>query len=576
MRHKINTESNPATQAGYSDLYKRFRRIFDVLLNSTNPGHERQEFDEWYVENPTLEPELEYILFKNTTDVIRFFIGHTGIGKSTVLNHVCKGDKSEFDRSRRAYLIRLACNPTLITSDEIWHKWLCSAIEGAAAAIGPEASAGITPEAMADFINENRQDLLFRPEMPTDATVMDRADALRKADRRAYALEWLKLAALHVTEIEHLVLVLDDIESLPSSLQAQAVAEMLHTYKCLQNNLNRRYRLSLLIVMRPDTYRVLCREQTSTAYAFDEILFDMPVDLYRLFDVRFQTAQTKQDLMLIGNSAEWARSFDILKNLSREVRHGFGEEIVRLANYNVRESLRWFLRMLQNRKWFQKDANPQAAFRLEEFDYATNDAAMIKALAMPRYDMYFDNEEVLVANLLHNTQRPASDLAVSYIVRYYSAQTQGDGRKFGGYVLDLKELLERLEDLFPGYAGIHDHFEYAIGWMARRGLLWQSKEDTMLYSITPRAMQLWQFLEENTVLLQCYREDCYREVRAPNPDVYVHGGPRGSTAIALVASSKLKPEDLFLDCIAMTDEVRDHEHADLTAAQRDRRLRAPP
>jgi hypothetical protein len=74
----------------------------------------------------------------------------------------------------------------------------------------------------------------------------------------------------------------------------------------------------------------------------------------------------------------------------------------------------------------------------------------------------------------------------------------------------------------------------------------------MRFSITPRAVQVWELLKENSILLQCYREDTYRS----NP-----------SASWSRPTLKLGPADLFLDCVQFAQEIAGIEREHIRLAK---------
>src|ERR1017187_1487370 len=97
MRRRINESAPTAIPEPFSDLYKRFWKHFKFLLSPLDPSAMRRGLPDAYVSLPSIEEQLSNLLFLEPVDSVAFLVGHTGIGKSTVLRHVCAcGDNSKY------------------------------------------------------------------------------------------------------------------------------------------------------------------------------------------------------------------------------------------------------------------------------------------------------------------------------------------------------------------------------------------------------------------------------------------------------------------------------------------------
>jgi len=558
MRKKINESYRSRSRISlHSDLFRKFKKIFMLLSNSDNPGSERQEYSKWYVSLPELEQELEERLFGYPTDMTCFFVGHTGVGKTTVLRHVCNGEASAYFQDRNAYVVHISCDPRYIITPDAWSNVFSSALGYASASLMDIFSINLSISDIANFIKENRGELLHRINAPIEATLEERVDSLRRNERRAYELELLKMVAKKC-KLQNLCIIIDDIESLPHSIQVMAINEVFHAHKCLSYNISRTYKLSILVSIRPNTFSVVEKECNLTPYTYEQLSFGEPVDLARLFEARFDSALESADLKNVGNVEEWKRSKEVILKIAEGLHIRFSDVIVALANYNIRDALAYFRKILENRKWFQRDANPEAAFQIVELDYALNDAGVLRALAMPKTEIYFDASAIPVANILHNSPDPESDLIVSYVLRYLLQKVGGINSNIVWRPFDLQDLMDKAQRIFPSdmQKRIKELLANAIVWMVERKLIFQLDTDSksLRFSLTPRAVVLWMLLEKSSILLQCFREDIYREIGQDNDICHIN-------------NEHLSRVDLFLDCVQLVEDIAKKEREHLQVAQ---------
>ena len=164
----------------------------------------------------------------------------------------------------------------------------------------------------------------------------------------------------------------------------------------------------------------------------------------------------------------------------------YSSVIVGLANHNIRNALQHFRTLLENRRWFQRDAYDSPAFEIAELNFAVNDAGVIRALAMPHDDIYFDTHRTLIANIIHNTADPNSNLLVSYVIRYMLQRVKTTDLAQVWQAFDLSNLFNVVKDLFSEDVAQEKLWRQAIEWMKQKELLFDLEpfnENSMSYSL---------------------------------------------------------------------------------------------
>ena len=83
---KINERFNRYDKIGESDIYRKFKEQFDNLFNAEEVANNDNEFEKVYVPDKEFEDQLE-VLRNSRTNMAKFCIGYTGIGKSTSIRY---------------------------------------------------------------------------------------------------------------------------------------------------------------------------------------------------------------------------------------------------------------------------------------------------------------------------------------------------------------------------------------------------------------------------------------------------------------------------------------------------------
>ena len=556
MRYRINESERVQQVHAVSDLYRRFRKIFDQIIPSDSLGLEYQDHPDWYLPMPTVEESLRDEFFERTDNPVRFLLGHTGIGKSTVLQHMLGGQRSVYRSETQTFVAYISCNPIQILNKEMWGRRIAGYLHDLAESIRTEFRIDkIELDELASFISKDNRGLLYSEKAHINTSMTELLNNLKDHNYRGYVLEYLKLICSRSTKLKRLCIVVDDIEGLDNDIQEFAIKDLIQAHTCLHRIESRTLPLSLnlLIAFRPATYAPLRKELKLSPFTPTMIDFGQPVDLHALFKKRFDSVAKKisqQDPQFAQSyrKEDWLRAAEVCFAISSELSGQFGQYIVGLANANVRKALEYFVNILKNGVWFQKNMNPRAAFWISEEDYYVNSAGVIRAMAMPKTQIYVDHEEIPIHNLLHNSEEAESDLLVSYVLRYLfwsTNMTLNWTSDVQTQVVDLKKVEEAANKLFAPNGKAFD-FGPTFDWMCESGLLWklEKNDPNSLVSPTPRAWKTWDLLQENAILLQCFREDSFRS--DPSLDTRT-------------PTMKLAPADLFLDCIHFVQEVADVE-----------------
>lgn len=487
-----------------SDLYRRFRKAFDALVAVENPGIARHEFGEWFVRVPALEEDLRESCM-GEQDSIRFLLGSTGIGKSTLLRYTFRTDNvPRIDAD--SLVIPFCFNSHLGEND-----FLNPLAAAASRLLMERFSLLFRSEEFYQFVNAQRPDLLeLDAELHETATWEERLMGLKRSSRLSYELEKLKFL-VPKTPLVRVVLIVDDVETLLFDTQEFVIGNVCKAYSFLQAQPERKFGVKCIISCRPNTHSLLRKVAWYPAYPFAKSIYiSASVELEKLFQARFESAIKKTSAGKDpANRPEWDRAYEIVLRLVEQLSSRYELDLTTLCNHNVRRALYELEQILANRKWFQKDHVASPSFVIKESDYAVNEVAVYRALALRNGEVYPARDSV-IANLLYNTPDEGSDLLVTYIIRYLLNQKSA-GEEGGRSQIHTSRLIDDFTLLFQGLTDVEE-IQACRGYMIDSKLLdVESVRGKDVISLTPKAETLWKMLQSNSICLEFFRDDTYQE-----------------------------------------------------------------
>lgn len=270
---KINKNVKRNFEIGESDIYRKFSEQFDNLFNAEEVAKDEKEFEEIYVADEDFENQIK--VFRNSyTDMIKFCVGYTGIGKTTSIRHCFElGISREVHiNSEKGELVF----PTFLDgyqTDNIQKFDLSKRISAVCTELEirhPELRELLkTEDGKTEFYEFIRRHTSFALENIDHIDTMDMdeqqliKERLRGAYRESpfeYQANRLKFYIMkNYNKYKRLIIILDDIESLPEKYQSETIAKFLKFHECMRNTdypNNQEYYINLLISVRPHTYRI--------------------------------------------------------------------------------------------------------------------------------------------------------------------------------------------------------------------------------------------------------------------------------------------------------------------------------
>lgn len=537
---KINEGVERNKNLGESDIYRKFSEQFEQLFNADEIAKDDKEFEEIYVHDYDFEGQLKR--FKESkTDVVKFCVGYTGIGKTTGIRH-CLGlgisNEACFDSANKTIVF-----PSFLDGYQVkdMDKFdlpariaaVCTGLKREHPELGRLLK---TDEGKEEFYNFVCRHTSFALENidPVDAMDMDENELIKEKLKGAvkknpfeFQANLLKFYIMKKYDCyDQLIIVLDDIESLPEDYQKETIAMYLKLHKCLQNTdypINRRYNIKMLISVRPHTHRIVHKSRQVETFPISEpeILKKKAVDLDSLFEKRFDY-YTKHSDRIVGNADTWKKCYEALKDMNGAFEGKYKDMISNLCFMNIRAALASYSRVFANRFWIQKNKVKEDIFSVYVPEYSFNNINVIRALACNEEVLYWGDLNSIMPNIFFTTKEEDLSIYCLLLLRYFE-------KKRGNEVYGMNaEFLEVVRKEWQNIFGsdVSEKFFSALEFLFERKILRKSikdkddaktldtkdalQNDSRLY-ISPRGTEMYEMFGRDSVLLEMLRENAWRD-----------------------------------------------------------------
>ncbi len=575
---KINKNVKRNFEIGESDIYRKFSEQFDNLFNAEEVAKDEKEFEEIYVADEDFENQIK--VFRNSyTDMIKFCVGYTGIGKTTSIRHCFElGISREVHiNSEKGELVF----PTFLDgyqTDNIQKFDLSKRISAVCTELEirhPELRELLkTEDGKTEFYEFIRRHTSFALENIDHIDTMDMdeqqliKERLRGAYRESpfeYQANRLKFYIMkNYNKYKRLIIILDDIESLPEKYQSETIAKFLKFHECMRNTdypNNQEYYINLLISVRPHTYRIYRNNRKIETFAISEpaILKKDSVDLENLFEKRFDY-YTKHSSRIIRNIETWNDCYRELLSMNTIFDGQYKRMIHNLCFMNVRESLASYSRVFANRLWVQKNKTKEDYFTVSAPEYAFNNINVIRALACNEEQMYWGDYNSIIPNIFLSTEEDDYSIYCILVMRYF--RKKNNEEVYGLNAEKLKNVIDEWRSIFK--EDFLQKFQKALQFLFEAKILRKSindfddiktldtkeslNDESKLY-ISPRGNEIYEMFGRDSVLLEMLRENAWRDYENREYD----------RASSYELMKEYKQNIIFLDLLEYIDYLREEE-----------------
>lgn len=566
---KINAGMNYPDGVGFfSDLYRKYQICFNALLDPEINNYEYIE--ECYVEN-TSEIDLKSSI-NDYLDGIYYLVGYTGIGKSTMLCHLIKTEPN--------------CTvPKIINNNLILPIFFDSYLYDENEEIRDSTTRRIASYVnyLIDFFNPNifksykyKEELynLIKKTKPDllqygisnnidslSFNLNDKLEQLHKNNLFAYYTCKLKLLLVQpeiAKKINKVTLLIDDIETLPETYVFELIQLYHKFFECLKNNKERNYKVKLLISARPHTLRYMNTQNNLhrklESYGVTKIIeIKNPPPISEIFKKRFEYFK-KENVYLgqlqISNPTSWNEGFDILISICKQLDVDVGKLLYNLHHNNIRETLRSFTILLSNRYWLQRRQQVEGSFSISMNDYCLTKSVVLKAIIIGNGPTYVNNG--VVPNILCSSKYKNLSYYSLLVIQHFLLNNSV--YNYGITNVNISEFINNCAELWGSeikkdfVTCINHHINNKILLYSIREEEYENKEiteaDSRKLYLSAKGKAIWDLLSNDSVLIECYREDTYRKVKHKN---------------SRLTNENLSQEEILVDCLLFIEDIVSEE-----------------
>ena len=438
-----------------NDIYRKFKFQFEHFLNGESVAQSDEQFYKMYVSEYTSEKVIKNFI-TTLDDCAGFYIGFTGIGKTTTLrycldlgikdvssftlNTTVNFDNRELKTGKQTIVFPTFANGIYLNRNTQYSIDLPERVQGLCAALekeNPDLSDLFMSSngryAFLDFIQDTvpriipAQESVWTNGITKDELTFKRLEYARvKHEFEYYASKLKWYISLKYDKYDRLVILLDDVETIPEKYQIPFIEQYLHLYRCMRNTKrpdNGQYAVKLLISIRPHTLRVLQNNSQADrrigAFPIKKLFKNHAVDLDRFFENRFDY-YTSLSPQAIGNLETWKACKDVLMNLNHEYADQYKDMISNLCFMDIRRTLTTYARILSNRMWVQDGKAKESNFTINELDYKFNNITVIRAIGCGEAPAFSGNETQEIPNIFFTSEDEDYSIYCLLVMRYFS------------------------------------------------------------------------------------------------------------------------------------------------------------
>lgn len=499
-------QRNDSFSLGNNNLRARFKKALYILLSTeyyegSKYGKVYNTFrddgrSEIYVDQPALEERLQKKLIDAEEDVVKFLVGPTGVGKTTLIRnmfHVFDRDIVVIDNNLIVYASFYSMTSYMKSSEEInviVQDVLIGALNGAISYLDDSdyvdrlnSYDDAYYNDFYDFIKLNNKHLI-----QTVPDISRNVEKLQNVNSKKFILDWInenKPIDYHMCQLKYylylykrhtntmfdnIILILDDTESLPPKYANTVMEYAYHAKKCMQANYKREYNFKVLISMRNYSYRI---EQIRRKEAFreiaweDVILKDSVPNLSKILDKRMECVLKSEEILnSVDDIVALKNAADSLKVVLKKMYGQYDNMLLSLTHNNIFKSMTLLIRILTNKSHMGKyevdRLNKDGAFEFSAKHYHVENHStdssipgnddVYFALVYGEEKFYFDREDYYLTNIMHYKKKEETDteLLGIYIIQYFiKKRINLSDKKYDGFEsLSCTKVIEDIISLY--------------------------------------------------------------------------------------------------------------------------------
>lgn len=533
---KINQLTRNRCDIKNNNLYVEYQQQFDYFLNP-DVGHKSvKEINQYYIPDRKIERSLKNIL-SEPMDSVSVMVGYQGIGKSTDIRYTYQinNNSIKFDNLNRAiifpsffngFVLGKITNNILLTELDVRTELtkriasVCSAIEEEIPELADEFYSSEGKKEFYEFLKHTNPKALIKLNHIMRQSLDEKIDNAKNDDYYIYIVTQLKYYLTRKNcPYNRILIVLDDIESLPYHYQEQLILQYLRFYTCARNlpssnvEIEKNIYVNLLIAIRPATYKLLRKEQTVAAYSIArEIYKTKSVDMVKYFEKKYSLLQDQPCV------EKWNFAYNVLISLSSKFEKKYSEMIKNLVCLDMRKTLKVYYKILSNSFWILKELDGD---KDQQEKYIFNNITVIRALSCGSNLVYTNDKDTLIPNILYETTNKEKSILSLYVIAYFIMQ-RADFWEYGESTVVKEDLIKDFSDVFGEKSKIQSYVSEIVDYLYSQEIIsirtYENisisstiSDSTFLY-LSAKGLELWNMLSADSVLMELYREDYYQDI----------------------------------------------------------------
>lgn len=582
MRMKYNTMHECSFNTELSYIRKYLGAELETLLNPESNSIHDVDFDSIYVNVPRIEADLEPFKQHMDSDRCVFLTGLTGCGKSSILNHMFHVDLNNRLRIANGTLFILFSFDHAIAAREKGDviTYFINIIKEACERVGKELkkqNLKTDNRSFFKYVETVRADDLQHGLDLKTGTQSERLQKLLEQDPIEYYTLQLKYYLTVLKTITHVVLIVDDIESVGYKMELLPIDLGLTLWSCFKRHPPKTAKVwssSVVISCRHYVYRMIQKHAIDAKYVIssgidsqtlesypidDEINISESVGLYEIIKKRVPALKATR------SGKRWDDAWRVVEHILIKVDDKLGDFILAIYINNIRKSLIALKKIVFNKRWIQRNwpgEETPGAFNINCIDqFNLSPPCLLRAITIGEGNVY--TEDSIIPNVLVNTIDTESDLITLIVFRAFL--NRSNERAITWRIsLDRNRITQDLKKVLPSKTD--PYIDAAVEFLIEKRLLLRSKNQSQddgldinadnissiqhVY-VSKGAFALWNQLGRSSVLLELFTDDLYIDY------------PKG---VSERKSFLLFDQITFERCIVFLNEMKDLEYKIRAAA----------
>lgn len=456
-------------------VYRKNRAAFEILLtreyyegtefglyyNTFSKDEEGNEISDIYIRQPEIERVIKNEIIENDSDMLKYLVGYTGIGKTTLLRNVFNvfnRNINEFDNNLVIYISFYSMSADDRDYIESVHNMVKSALDMSITYLSgyrtrTERIAHEDNDYYIKFYNFLEDN---NPAFAASINDIDLFDKLRKAECAEKDFMWelynispmdylLTLMKYYLSRknnrrFRNVIIIFDDLESQPNKCIKEILKIGNHIRKCLIGLGNRNYRIKQIISVRDYSFRSLNKMivNEGNRIDFSEVIIKSEIpSLSQIIKARMKVVLKKIEnnsfnqstTLQLNNSIRTA--YSSLEFILNRLYSQYDLMILNLTQYNLLNSMSLLIRIVSSNKNSEQIENEYLeSVGIKSYEYGIEnkpsnsvyprDIDVFFALAYGNEKVYIDSKNYYLTNILHyhSNENVDTELLGVYIIQY--------------------------------------------------------------------------------------------------------------------------------------------------------------